>query len=82
MPRPGLDVVIESLNFKGVIRPIWVCRDCGARGAGEAMSVDRPADLDTPLRSQLSGWTYSRNMIPVGWASYGSDGVRCPKCII
>lgn len=64
-------------------RSFFICTDCGAEEKGETVTIDVDDNgVGAPEMSFTQ--TRARNVcnqnMPVGWAGYGRNVHRCPKC--
>lgn len=77
-----MHLIIKKVVAKGT--PIYVCSECGAKAAGDAVTLEldgiesNPSDIGHMLlgKSQY----VSNNHMPVGWAGYGKGIHKCPDC--
>lgn len=77
MPAPKL--LVTQVTARVV--PVYFCVNCGVSAQGDRSF--EATGLSIAILGELRRWSTPTSIyIPVGWASYGLDEHRCPRCII
>jgi hypothetical protein len=61
---------------------LWTCMGCGGVAFGDTATIEfttnDPDSVGAELQHRLKHMP--RAHMPIGWASWGADGVTCPDC--